>query len=308
MAFTGFNPKIQLDGSPYAGSNCNTTEAANVAMSDQRGIRPAHGSPWPPTGASVREAIRPVDHVGGTNLGQVDRALSLTYGALEIDLDVRYRLPVAEFVRLVGPVGKPAILQGAEGATRGTIWQGSETFVKNHSWGVFGHRGQAFPFGETLVHDPLWDGRRPGIAGNAFRWIPDRLVADFMKGLDLGEGRLLGPGLVYAAFGDAWLPPLPDTSTAPAVAYRYHGKPHNRGLYVVDVSRARLRRSPYNRDDNVLRTIPRGYRFRCRQTTELGSEVHWHEDGRGPIRRSQRWFGDATGRVWIHESCVDVAK
>lgn len=175
----GFDPG-QLDGTPFAGSNCNCWSAARVAEYDSCG----HVAP---SSSQVRTWTG--DTSGGTNLAQVDQALLSHVG---VNLDVEYRLPWSTFVSRI-QAGQAAILQGWYAPIRATRFRGSETFGGNHSIVV--------PPGFGVM-DPLADGRRPGIYDYHREPYPLALLRDFAGKLNLsGSGySALGAGLVYAAF------------------------------------------------------------------------------------------------------------
>lgn len=179
----GYTPAFgvgQLDGSPFAGSNCNCWSAAKAADDDSCGAKK-------PTSAQVRTWTG--DTSGGTNLAQVDDALNRHLG---IDLDTRYRYPWADFVRRING-GASAILQGWYAPIRDSRFRGSETFGGNHSIQV--------PPGFGAL-DPLADGRRAGIYKYHGEAYPLPLLREFAGRLNIGAGRYvaLGSGLVYASF------------------------------------------------------------------------------------------------------------
>ena len=63
---TGIIP--QMDGSAHASANCGCASEAMRIVSQQKGVRPGKGSPWQPSGASIRRETG--DQSGGTNPGQ----------------------------------------------------------------------------------------------------------------------------------------------------------------------------------------------------------------------------------------------
>jgi hypothetical protein len=183
MSCPGYTPTFgvgQLDGTPFAGSNCNCWSAAKAADSDSCGAKK-------PSSAQVR--LWTGDTSGGTNLAQIDDALNRHLG---IDLDTRYRYPWADFVRRIDG-GATAILQGWYAPIRDSRFRGSETFGGNHSMLV--------PPGFGVL-DPLANGRRPGIYKYHKEPYPTALIKEFAGRLNIGAGRYvpLGMGLVYAAF------------------------------------------------------------------------------------------------------------
>ena len=216
----------QLDGSRYAGLNCN---CAAAAMALERHTLGAHRT----TGAYVRALTG--DTSGGTNLAQVQSALSRRWG---ITIDVEYRLSFDAFMARIAS-GQGAILQGSCLATKGTTYQESESFAGNHSWFVNDHNADGF-----LVYFPLGDARRQGITDSPRR-VPKSVVQKFAGLLDLGTGSRLGNGLVYAGFTRDTEPhvhlrssarrtrPLPDRTRANEPRVRVRSEP-GRGKPIVD--------------------------------------------------------------------------
>jgi len=180
----GYQPAFgtgQLDGSTYAGFNCNCWSAARAADDDSCGKTKV-------ASATVRTWTG--DTSGGTNLAQVDWALRTHVG---IDLDTRYKYPWSEFIRRVQG-GASAILQGWYAPIRDSRFGASETFGGNHSMLVMPG---------LVVMDPLADGRRAGIYKYHGEAYPESLLRTFAARLNLAVPPAyspLGDGLVYAAF------------------------------------------------------------------------------------------------------------
>jgi hypothetical protein len=186
MTCTGYNPPFgagQLDGSTFAGSNCNCWSAARANTDDTCG-KEVHSA------SNVR--VWAGDTVGGTNLSQVDAALN---AHTSTRLDVRYRYPFASFLAKVR-AGQGAILQGGYAPIADSRFDAGGGFRGNHS---------VYVPADLKVMDPLADGRRAGIYKFHGEVYPTDLLERFAGHLNL-EARagqpaiLLGNGLVYAAF------------------------------------------------------------------------------------------------------------
>jgi hypothetical protein len=148
-----------------------------------------------PTGKQVRAQTG--DTTGGLNLAQADAAAQ----HWNVDLDVRYRLPFADFIHRVEALNEPAQLQGGYGPIADSPYDAGNGFRGNHDILVMPGR---------IVLDPLADGRYPDVyryKGDAY---PADLLERFAGRLNLGNGNELGFGLVYAAFST---PAKPWTAT-----------------------------------------------------------------------------------------------
>lgn len=151
------------------------------------------------------------------------------------------------------------------------------------------------PFAATVVYDPLNDGRRSTVAKGVVLYGKD-LMDDVFAGSKLWRGKIYGgftlPAVIPEAQQEGQAPPPP-----PEVHLRRGAKLATsafRGPWTVERP-SFLRSSPRkNRNDptaNVVRSVPIGHLFRCRQTT------------RGTlIKGSRRWLGNMTGDLWLHES------
>ncbi len=259
----------QLDGSRYAGLNCN---CAAAAMALDRHTLGEHRT----TGAYVRALTG--DTSGGTNLAQVKDALMRRWN---VNLDVEYGLDFDAFMHRI-EAGRGAILQGSCLATKGTTYQESESFAGNHSWFVNSHNDDGF-----LVFLPLGDARRPGITDSPRR-IPKSVVYKFAGLLDLdGNGHRLGMGRVYAGF---------TRDTEPHVILRYGAR---RTMPFPDRTRAsgggNMRSAPKLAATYVVRALDTGELFIAYQVTDSG-EVY---------KGSPRWYGNQDGNRWVHTSRLD---
>jgi hypothetical protein len=265
--------KTQLTGTALAGSNCTPASGAMGGFTQTNGKRDLSPD-------TVRKATG--DTSGGTNLDQIKFALARLgiagwWGP--------YRgMSIQSFWNNLRINHRAAVVQGASSATRGTKYQGSETFGGNHAWAIIQGRGWFKPAGSTqylptdlLVGDPLCNGRRPGIA-KGFQWIPRRYVVEFFRRLDIG-GRQLGYGKVYALLTkDTWP--------------HYHLK---YGAVTTTPRNVRVK-AGYK-----IRSSPGGKVVRS-TTGATGMQV-WMVVTDGPLLGgSRKWYGNHEGNRWIHSS------
>jgi hypothetical protein len=272
----------QLDGSPYAGNNCNCASTATA-------IERASLGQVMVTSALVRSETRNPDGTkdvkGGTNLSQM-RAVAALHG---IALEVHFG-ETGSYAKMVAGIqqGRGVLYSGSSIVTRGTIYQESETYADNHAWYLnemrrvseLGTRQNQF-----LVYMPLGDGRRPGIA-NSPNWIPESIVRRFAAMLDLRSEyerqagyppQRLGDGRAYFAF-------TRDTEAPVNLLYGavsllpYHVFRVN----VVPPLQANVRRSP---GGSVRARLPDGANFVAHQKATLAGAL---------------WFGNKDGNRWVH--------
>lgn len=269
-------PYLQLaQGDRYGPLNCMAYAAAAVISFDTKGAK--H-----PTGAQIRALTNepiPNRDDPGLNLAQVDAAAA----RLGVRLDVRYRIPWAEYMLLTAH-GHASILSVGYAPIADSPYKGSTVFRGNHSIAVFPGRN---------VIDPLADGRYAGLFKGPGVY-PESLLRRAAAALVLrrdSKGHVLervGDGYAYVALTEhAWL------STGVKVTYRYGGKAKGRGPNVV-VAPANVRTRPVVLASTRRRTARKGEPFYVRQTTYTGSKV----------AGSRVWVGDASGTRWIHSSLV----
>ena len=250
----------QLDGSRYAGLNCTCASGAMALDRWTIGAKKA-------TGAYIR--FQTGDTVGGTTLAQVRDAIHRVWG---YELDVRYGLDWDVFSSRIES-GQGAILQGWAGVTRGTKWQGSETFGGNHAWFVNDRDGDNFH-----VYDPLADGRRPGIAKSPMR-IPASVVREFAGRLNIagpeGGYDALGLGKVYAAFTRDTEPHVHLRGTARRTS-PFPDRTH------ANQARVAVRHSP-SATGKLVKYLSLGDLFTAYQQTDT-------------------WLGNHSGTAWVRKS------
>lgn len=190
-------PVIQGDGSTYQWQNCTCASAAEGLDADTCG---AHKT----TGAHVRYLTG--DHVGGTTLNQVDRALRIGWPERD-HLDVRIRMAFSDAITKVAN-GYPCILQGKYNFASIGL-SGSPGFYGNHAifWFKVVIRRRAdgsinYNLSRAFVWDPLWDGRRAGIPDKRYRWVSLSFLRTFAGTLIVNPAtnQRAGIGYCYAAF------------------------------------------------------------------------------------------------------------
>jgi hypothetical protein len=196
----------QFDGSPRAADNCAGASEAGRCIRNQQGKRPAVGSPWPPTGASVRLATG--DTSGGMTPSQTTSATKRVYG---IPNDVRI-VDWSEVTEWLRKGGSCVVLIGYRPISDAGK-SGSPGFVGNHSVEFSGIRGTGSDI-QFLDADPLYDGRRSGIPKGP-QWISVALAKKAAGALVISGSTMarLYPGKVYVSFGTRAFTPPPPTVT-----------------------------------------------------------------------------------------------
>ncbi len=178
----------QFDGSRYASTNCGPASEAMRIVSQQKGARPAKGTPWQPTGASIRRETG--DTSGGTNPYQTTRASQAEYG-------IAHAAPrIAAFSSLLDYLIKGYAVDLLVGYGPITDYKsGSPGFRGNHRIVLVGRNTDS----RTLLSaDPLYDGRRSGIPKGP-QWIPQSVIykAAGALVLDPSTGRTVIDGQAY---------------------------------------------------------------------------------------------------------------
>ena len=190
----------QMDGSRYASTNCGCACEAMRLVSQQKGVRPAKGSPWQPNGATIRRETG--DTSGGTNPSQTTAASLREYG-------VPHAAP-----RIAGFQSLLDYLRGGY-AVDLLVGYGPINAYKSGSPGFRGNHRIVLVGRDTdrrllLSADPLYDGRRSGIPRGQ-QWIPQQVIYQAASALvlDPSTGRTVADGMAY------FVPSL--TRTAPPV-------------------------------------------------------------------------------------------
>lgn len=267
----------QLDGSAYAGFNCNCAVAAMLLDRMTKGKETT-------TGAKIRSLMGIT--TPATTPEEADAALNKGW---KVDV-LTGRFPVAEMdEHLVKGEGLSVVVIYAPIAKAGRAYSGQESgFTGFHELLVNEKHPTA---DEYLIYDPLADGRRATVAKSPI-WYPGSLLRLAIAEANVGahKGSLWG-SYTIPAFATA-TPPAP----APVVILRYGGTLSRRGIYRT-VRPGHFRSEP-SVNAAVVRTVPAGFTFHARQSTAKGTSVHG----------TKVWLGDATGRVWITINNCEVVK
>lgn len=208
----------QFDGSTFASTNCGACSEAARVVSQQKGSRPSKGSPWPPTGASIRRETG--DTSGGLNPSQTTRASYNEYGISFATPRIASKAGVIEKAKAAYAVD----ILVAYGPIDDYL-SGSPGFRGNHRGVILGYNTDTKKF---LWSDSLYDGRRSGIPLGP-RWIPQSVIFDGASRLDLGGGTRL-----YSRYGwdDAYF--IPSLTRLTQKKYRVVVPPDTRfGTYDI---------------------------------------------------------------------------
>lgn len=141
----------QFDGSAFASRNCAAATWAGLAVSQQQGKRPAKGSPWFPTGASLRSASG--DRSGGILPSTLDATVNRIYG-----IDLIPRITTVDTAQALLEDGYSLGFLHQYGPISDAGLSCSPGFRGAHSSGLYGETGSTWLWADTLA-----DGRRTGI-------------------------------------------------------------------------------------------------------------------------------------------------
>jgi len=184
--------------------------------------------------------------------------------------------------------GRSIVLQGNCRAMLGTTFQSTNGPV-NHA--IFLNEGRDWDDNvpsEVLVYDPAADARRPNIDRGP-TWWPYNLVLKFGAYLEPnGDGTpRLGPGKWYCAIG-------PDTE--PHILLRFGGvktspfPDRTRAAAKKPGGNVNIHSSPTTGKSSTVDEIADNDLFVAYQYTDKGDS----------FEGSTRWYGDQSGRLWIH--------
>lgn len=224
----------QFDNSAFAAVNCAPSTWAALVVSQQQGKRPAKGSPWYPSGASLRVASG--DKSGGIIPSLLDTTVNRVYG---IDLVVRIATAAAVEEALGDGLAVGILID--YGPIDDAGLSGSPGFRGSHSVPLFGTQARVGGGRNWLDGDPLYDGRRAGIPKGP-KWINRATLVRAAGELALDSSGVTvaqrhGAGKIYAVFNTRpYVAPPSIVETAPVTAAE-RANPMIRGAYGVTTAK-----------------------------------------------------------------------
>lgn len=281
----------QLDGTSRQGDNCAAASEADRAIRNQQGKRPAKGSPWQPTGASIRAAS--TDRSGGMTPRETTDVTERVYG---IPNDVRI-VPFATVDEWLRKGGSVTLLYGY-GPIADAGMSGSPGFRGSHSGGAAGIRSTGTAL-DWFMADSLYDGRRTGIPRGP-QWISRRVIQEAAGELVVGavqpgvliKMRQAHPGMAYCSFGTRVFTPPPTGS--PFV--RYPGATHLKKarLYTPIYRNSALRRKPERVASSLIAPVQPGvFHFSAYQLL---------------TNAAGKWVGNKNGTAWMFAAGVKFVR
>jgi hypothetical protein len=184
----------QFDGSEFGAGNCGACGEAHRITAQQFGRRPSKGSPWYPTGASIRRETG--DRSGGLMPSQTRAASYREYGIVSVGARIG---SVADVARLLWD-GYTVDLLLRYGPIADDGMSGSPGFRGNHRYCLSGIRTLDSGKLQLRCADSLYDGRRSGIPRGP-QWIDADVIWRaagqlVLQGTDTVT-ELHGPGHAY---------------------------------------------------------------------------------------------------------------
>ncbi len=179
---------IQGDGSAYQWLNCAAATWAGLIVAMRAGSKPLRGSPWHPSGASIRSASG--DRSGGILPSVLDAVANRVY-ALDLIPRIAKIPTVQALLEQRYPLGL-LVDYGPIDDTPGM--SGSPGFREAHSIGVYGTQLDSSVGTQWLDADPLYDNRRPGIP-DGMKWASKSVL------IRAGQALMVGDSSVRERYG-----------------------------------------------------------------------------------------------------------
>jgi hypothetical protein len=274
----------QFDGSSRAGDNCAPASEAARDIRDRQGVRPSKGSPWPPTGASIRNASS--DRSGGMTPRQT-AAVSLDVYGLGSDVHIATWREIIDWLRAGGSLTLLVKYRAISAAGK----SGSPGFYGSHSIPLCGIKGS----GSSIYiksGDPLYDGRRRGIPLGP-QWIKLSVLRKAATDLILSGTMTMAdkyPGKAYTSFGLRRYTPPP--STTPVKLYPKAIRLKKPRIY-TPTRKVWMRKTPKLISSNHIGTVTPGFNFEAYQYI---------------INADGKWIGNRTGTAWLYFSAVKFVR
>lgn len=277
----------QLDGSARAGDNCAAASEAGRAIRNRQGARPSRGTPWPPTGASIRAASS--DRSGGMTAQGTTDVTERVYG-IPNDVRIVSFATVDEWLRKGGSV----TLLYDYGPVADAGKSGSPGFRGSHSGEAVGIRTTSTGT-DWLMADPLYDGRRTGIPRGP-QWIKRSVIVAGAGQLALSVTPYITmarahPGKAYCSFSTRVF--TPPTTTTTFVLYHGATKLAKPRRYTPIYRNSILRKTPAKGTSNWIGPVQPGFGFDAYQYI---------------VNASGKWLGNKTGTAWMLASGVKFVR
>lgn len=211
----------QCDGSAFQWENCAPATWAGLLVAQQQGHRPGQGSPWFPSGESLR--TQSGDRWGGIQPSTLDATVNRVYG-----IDLIPSIATESRVLAMLAQGYAIGLLHQYGPISDAGYSCSPGFRGTHSSGMYGLETSLAGGGSAVFWaDTLANGRRTGIF-KGMRWIPWSVIRKAGESLVLdssGETVLerYGAGHLYVVF--TTVPYIPSAPVPAPLAVLTAGAP-----------------------------------------------------------------------------------
>lgn len=275
----------QFDGSFFAGSNCAAAAESTRDIAMNQG-KAAPGSPWQPTGASIRAGTG--DTSGGLMPSQTTAVSARHY---DFNSDIRIVDWSVVLEKLWARYSATLMVRYGPIADAGH--SGSPGFRGNHSIHLLGVRKWDSGKIEILVSDSLCDGRRDGIPEGTY-WLDIHVLKRAASDLELANGVTLiernGSNHAYVSFATIpYKPPVAPTQVVLKFGAHKIVPKRFKCLY----NRTLVRTSPKRVATNHAAVIDRGDTF----------------DGYQRVDNSYgAWIGNKAGTRWVFRPGLAIVR